>query len=75
MMAVQRQLALDPGLAPHLAVKLLTKPGMRLTTTIDSGIYCKAAGIKPLISWPETNLDLLDMLFGITSAHISGVAR
>ncbi len=34
----QRGLALDPGLAPHLAVKLLDAPGMRLTTTIDRNI-------------------------------------
>lgn len=38
MLAAQRQLALDPGLAPHLAVKLLTKPGMRVTTTLDADI-------------------------------------
>ncbi len=30
-----RALALDPGLAPHLAVKLLTKPGLRVNTTLD----------------------------------------
>ena len=30
-----RRLALDPGLAPHLAVRLLREPGLRVTTTID----------------------------------------
>lgn len=30
-----RAVSLDPGLAPHLAGKLLTEPGMRLETTID----------------------------------------
>ncbi len=33
-----RSLALDPGLAPHLAAKLLTKPGMRVDTTLDAGV-------------------------------------
>lgn len=31
-----RALALDPGLAPHLAVRLLTGAGMKVTTTLDS---------------------------------------
>lgn len=30
-----RAVSLDPGLAPHLAGKLLTEPGIRLETTID----------------------------------------
>jgi penicillin-binding protein 1C len=38
-----RQLALDPGLAPHLAVKLLTKPGMKITTTLDRDIQSLSA--------------------------------
>lgn len=38
MVSRQRALALDPGLAPHLAVKLLTKPGMKVTTTIDHAV-------------------------------------
>ena len=33
-----RALALDPGLAPHLAVKLLTKPGLRIDTTLDRSV-------------------------------------
>jgi len=28
----------DPGLAPHLAVRLLDKPGIRVTTTLDAAI-------------------------------------
>ncbi|WP_157215432.1 penicillin-binding protein 1C [Flavisphingomonas formosensis] len=35
MLGSARRLALDPGLAPHLARKLLTAPGMRVTTTLD----------------------------------------
>jgi penicillin-binding protein 1C len=38
-----RALALDPALAPHLAAKLLTNPGMRVTTTIDADIQRVAA--------------------------------
>lgn len=33
-----RTLALDPGLAPHLAGRLLTRPGMRVQTTLDGRI-------------------------------------
>lgn len=32
----------DPGLAPHLAVRLLDKPGKRVTTTIDRRIQVAA---------------------------------
>jgi penicillin-binding protein 1C len=38
-----RQSRLDPGLAPHLAVKLLTKANMKVTTTIDRTIQTIAA--------------------------------
>jgi penicillin-binding protein 1C len=43
MLGAQRTLALDPGLAPHLSIKLLTKPGMRLQTTLDHTIQIAAA--------------------------------
>ena len=36
MLGPARSLALDPGLAPHLAARLLTKPGMKIRSTIDS---------------------------------------
>jgi penicillin-binding protein 1C len=39
-----RRLADDPGLAPHLAYKLLDKPGETLTSTLDSGVQRLAAG-------------------------------
>ena len=42
MLSNERRLALDPGLAPHLAAKLLTKPGMRVTTTLDRSIQTLA---------------------------------
>ncbi|MEO7681790.1 MAG: transglycosylase domain-containing protein, partial [Sphingomonas sp.] len=38
MLGRARSLALDPGLAPHLADRLLTKPGLRITTTLDLDI-------------------------------------
>jgi penicillin-binding protein 1C len=37
-LSLERARALDPGLAPHLAVRLLDKPGMRIATTIDASI-------------------------------------
>ncbi|OQW77432.1 MAG: penicillin-binding protein 1C [Proteobacteria bacterium ST_bin13] len=36
MLGPARSLALDPGLAPHLANRLLTKAGLKVTTTIDA---------------------------------------
>lgn len=42
MLGQTRALALDPGLAPHLSVKLLTRPGMRLATTLDQNIQRQA---------------------------------
>lgn len=38
-----RSLALDPGLAPHLSDRLLTRPGVRVTTTLDAGLQRRAA--------------------------------
>lgn len=38
MLGPARSLALDPGLAPHLADRLLTRPGLRVTTTLDRRI-------------------------------------
>ncbi|WP_343520818.1 penicillin-binding protein 1C [Sphingomonas sp.] len=38
MLGPARSLALDPGLAPHLANRLLTEPGLRVATTIDARI-------------------------------------
>lgn len=42
MLGPARSLALDPGLAPHLSTKLLTRPGMRVTTTLDARIQAAA---------------------------------
>ncbi|MDO9369270.1 MAG: penicillin-binding protein 1C [Sphingopyxis sp.] len=38
----ERAAQLDPALAPHLAVRLLDKPGKRVTTTIDRRIQTAA---------------------------------
>ena len=38
MFGPARSLQLDPGLAPHLAQRLLTKPGLRITTTLDINV-------------------------------------
>lgn len=38
MLGPTRSLALDPGLAPHLSNRLLTKPGLRVTTTLDANV-------------------------------------
>ena len=43
MLGPARSLALDPGLAPHLSDRLLTKPGLRITTTLDAGVQRMAA--------------------------------
>jgi len=44
MLGPARSLALDPGLAPHLANKLLTKAGLHVTTTLDADIQRMAIG-------------------------------
>ena len=38
MLGPARSLALDPGLAPHLADRLLRAPGLRVTTTLDARV-------------------------------------
>jgi len=42
MLGPARSLALDPGLAPHLAARLLDKPGARITSTLDARIQSAA---------------------------------
>ena len=43
MLGPARSLQLDPGLAPHLAQRLLTKPGLRIATTLDARVQRLAA--------------------------------
>ena len=42
MASEQRSLALDPGLAPHLAARMLNKPGLKITTTLDRNVQTLA---------------------------------
>jgi penicillin-binding protein 1C len=42
-LSAERAQALDPGLAPHLAARLLTKAGMKVTTTLDAAVQRAAA--------------------------------
>ncbi len=44
MLGPARSLALDPGLAPHLSDRLLTRPGLRVATTLDAGLQRLAIG-------------------------------
>jgi penicillin-binding protein 1C len=44
MTGPNRRLADDPGLAPHLAYRLLERPGETVTTTLDAGVQALAAG-------------------------------
>jgi penicillin-binding protein 1C len=41
-LSIERARALDPGLVPHLAARLLDKPGMRIKTTIDAQVQAVA---------------------------------
>jgi penicillin-binding protein 1C len=43
MTSIAQRLAGDPGLAPHLARRLLRDPGQTVTTTLDAGIQAVAA--------------------------------
>ncbi len=43
MLGPARSLALDPGLAPHLSDRLLTRAGLRIATTLDAGLQRRAA--------------------------------
>jgi penicillin-binding protein 1C len=43
MLGPARSLALDPGLAPHLAARLLQRPGARVTTTLDARVQAIAS--------------------------------
>jgi penicillin-binding protein 1C len=77
----QRQAALDPGLAPHLAAALLQKPGKRVTTTIDIRAQSiaiaalrrqlKALGPKRLRDGAAV---VLDNQTGAVLAYVGGVA-
>ena len=80
MLGSQRQLALDPGLAPHLTTKLLTEPGIRLTSTIDRNIQTLAntALRRQLIGLGEARardgaVVVVDNASGDILAYVGGV--
>ena len=81
MTATQRRLALDPGLAPHLAVKLLTEPGTRITTTLDRDIqtFANTALRRQLMGLGAQRardgaVIVVDNVSGDVLAYVGGVA-
>jgi penicillin-binding protein 1C len=76
-----RNLALDPALAPHLAVRLLTKPGLRLRSTVDRDVQRLAAqalsrelqGLGPDKARDGAVL-VVDNASGDVLAYVGGVA-
>ena len=75
-----RRQAIDPELAPHLAARLLDRPGMRVTTTIDAAIQraAKAALTRQLIGLGgqrarDGAVVVLDNASGDTLAYVGGV--
>ncbi len=81
MLSVRRQAQLDPGLAPHLAGRLLNKPGKRIYTLIDSRVQqialsalrrqMKSLGAKRA---RDGAVVVLDNESGDVLAYVGGVA-
>ncbi|AYJ86647.1 penicillin-binding protein 1C [Sphingomonas paeninsulae] len=80
MLSTERARALDPGLAPHLATRLLTKPGMKVTTTLDFDIQRAAAaaltrqlqGLGPARA-RDGAVVVIDNVSGDVLAYVGGV--
>ncbi len=75
-----RSLALDPGLAPHLADRLLKRPGMRVTTTLDIAVQrvAVAALRRQLLGLGATRardgaVIVVDNASGDVLAYVGGV--
>nr|WP_238147290.1 penicillin-binding protein 1C [Rhizorhabdus dicambivorans] len=75
-----RRLRIDPELAPHLAQRLIDKPGMRVTTTLDAPIQRIAitALSRQLIGLGDQRardgaVIVLDNATGDTLAYVGGV--
>ena len=75
-----RSLALDPGLAPHLSDRLLTKAGLRVTTTLDLGIQrvATAALRRQLLGLGATRardgaVIVVDNASGDVLAYVGGI--
>jgi penicillin-binding protein 1C len=80
MLGPARSLALDPGLAPHLADRLLTRPGLRVTTTLDADIqrYAAAALRRQLLGLGGTRardgaVVVVDNASGEVLAYVGGI--
>lgn len=75
-----RALRGDPGLAPHLAVRLLDQPGRRVTSTLDAAIQQRASAAlrRQLQALGETRVRdgavvVLDNASGDMLAYVGGV--
>ncbi len=75
-----RRIALDPGLAPHLATRLLDRPGMKLATTLDARVQALAAQAlrRQLIGLGDSRardgaVVVLDNASGDVLAYVGGV--
>ncbi|MCP3734143.1 penicillin-binding protein 1C [Sphingomonas sp. RP10(2022)] len=80
MLGPARSLALDPGLAPHLADRLLTKAGLRVTTTLDADIqrFAAAALRRQLLGLGGTRardgaVVVVDNASGEVLAYVGGI--
>ncbi len=80
MVAPGRMRMLNPGIAPHLAERLLRKPGMRVTTTLDASVQKIAAqalrrqmlGLGPTRA-RDGAVVVLDNATGDVLAYVGGV--
>ena len=80
MLGPARSLALDPGLAPHLADRLLKTPGLRIATTVDARVQRVAAAAlrRQLLGLGGTRardgaVIVLDNASGDVLAYVGGV--
>ncbi len=79
-LGTERRLRIDPGLAPHLAQRLITKPGQRVSTTLDIAVQRVAitALSRQLIGLGgqrarDGAVIVLDNATGDTLAYVGGV--
>ncbi|MES2753116.1 MAG: penicillin-binding protein 1C [Pseudomonadota bacterium] len=80
MLGPARSVALDPGLAPHLAQRLLTKAGLKVITTLDAELQALATralrrqlqGLGPTRA-RDGAVVVLDNASGEVLAYVGGV--
>lgn len=80
MLGPTRTLQLDPGLAPHLADRLLRKPGLKIRTTLDARLQRLAASAlrRQLLGLGGTRardgaVIVLDNASGDVLAYVGGI--